>query len=86
MASDSSDNRRVRITIPDDLFRKADAYAVKVGKSRSELYREALSEYLRRHDPEAITERLNAVADELSRDHPGFVAEAGRRSLAQAEW
>ena len=47
--------------MPDDLFRLAEAAARRLRISRSELYAKAISEFLKRQDESAITERLNAV-------------------------
>lgn len=77
---------KTAVSIPDELFRRADELAGKLGKSRSELYREALADYIARRDPDAITAALNALADELARDQDGFVAEVARRSLERSEW
>lgn len=76
---------KTAVSIPDDLFEQADAYATKSGKSRSELYRDALVDYLARRDPQAITEALNAVADDLAADQ-AFTNEAARRILTDFEW
>ena len=54
-------------------------------KSRSQLYSEALREYVARHSPNEVTEAMNRVCDELERPDP-FVLEAGRRILQQNEW
>jgi metal-responsive CopG/Arc/MetJ family transcriptional regulator len=77
---------KTAVSIPDDLFRRADEYASRAGKSRSELYREALADYLARRDPQAVTAALNSVADEMSRDRAGFIGEAARRALERSEW
>lgn len=77
---------KTAVSIPDDLFRRADELAGRLGKSRSELYREALADYLARRDPQAVTVALNAVADELAHDRAGFVDEAARRTLERSEW
>jgi predicted transcriptional regulator len=77
---------KTAVSIPDDLFRRADAYASRSGKSRSELYREALDDYLARRDPQAITDALNALADDLAEDHNGFVEQAARSALQRSEW
>jgi predicted transcriptional regulator len=77
---------KTAISIPDDLFRRADELADQLGKSRSELYREALVDYIARRDPLAVTTALNELADALADDHAGFVAEAGRRTLSASEW
>jgi predicted transcriptional regulator len=77
---------KTAVSIPDELFRRADALATKLGKSRSELYREAVADYLDRRDPQALTAALNEVADDLAEEGAGFVAEASRRSLLKSEW
>lgn len=52
---------KVAISLPDPLFSAAEQLAQKLHVSRSQLYAQALAEYLdKRHDP-AVTERLNAV-------------------------
>ena len=77
---------KTAVSIPDALFERADSVAKELGKSRSELYRDALTAYLSRESPGSITEALNAVADDLSADHSGFIDEAGRQTLAESEW
>lgn len=47
--------------MPDDLFRLAEAAARRLRVSRSELYANAIAEYLKRQQDNAITERLNEV-------------------------
>lgn len=72
--------------IPDDLFRRADEVAADLGKSRSQLYREALAEYLQRCDSQSITASYDAVVAEVGRDINPWLAEAGRRALERNEW
>ena len=68
------------------LYEEADRLARRQGKSRSRLYADALAEYLARHDPDSITETLNAVcAEEDSRLDPGLAA-AAHRTLERVEW
>jgi hypothetical protein len=52
---------KTAVSLPDDLFRKADATARRLKISRSQLYATAISEYLEKHDPAAITSRLNDI-------------------------
>ncbi|MGH7343145.1 MAG: hypothetical protein ACREKH_21875 [Candidatus Rokuibacteriota bacterium] len=50
--------------------------------------RETLDRYLDLHDPEAVTEAMNAVCDRLSEGEaidPAFAAAAHRR-LVESEW
>jgi predicted transcriptional regulator len=77
---------KTAVSIPDDLFAKADAFARGVGRSRSQVYRDALAEYLVRHDPTSITNALDELAEELESERGAWSAEAGRRALERSEW
>lgn len=78
---------RTAIFLPDDLFRAAERHAKRKRKSRSQLYAEALTEYLARHAPEEVTEAMNQVVDQLgSEARDPFVAAAARRALDRTEW
>ncbi len=78
---------KTAISLPDRVFEGAEQYAQRAGKSRSQLYAEAISEYLARHAPDEVTESMNAVVDQLGEGgEDAFVAEAGRRLLADVEW
>lgn len=52
---------RTTVTLPDELFRQAEAASRRLLVSRGELYAKALAEFLKRSDENAITERLNEV-------------------------
>jgi len=52
---------KTAISLPDDLFRQAEAAAQRLRVSRSELYAKAIAEFLRSRQENAITERLNKV-------------------------
>ena len=56
---------KTAVSIPDDLFRRAEDLARRLGKSRSQVYREALAEYVFRREPRSVTQALDEVADEL---------------------
>lgn len=77
---------KTAVSIPDDLFRQADALASRLGKSRSELYREALADYLARREPASVTRALDELADELAADTDAFTAEASRLALQRSAW
>jgi predicted transcriptional regulator len=49
------------VSIPDELFRLAEATARRLHVSRSRLYAQAIAEYLKRQQGNAITKRLNDV-------------------------
>jgi predicted transcriptional regulator len=77
---------KTAISLPDDLHRRADALARRLGKSRSQVYREAVSEYLARREPQAVTDALDRLADELDLTPDPWLAEAGRQAVERSEW
>jgi metal-responsive CopG/Arc/MetJ family transcriptional regulator len=77
---------KTAVSLPDDVYLEAERHAKRTRKSRSQLYAEALAEYLARHAPEEITEDMNAVVQQLGEVEPDpFVAAAARRTLKRVE-
>ena len=52
---------KTAVSIPDPIFDAAEKVAGRLGKSRSQLYAEALAEYVAKHRDEKVTEALNRV-------------------------
>jgi metal-responsive CopG/Arc/MetJ family transcriptional regulator len=52
---------KTAVSVPDDLFRLAEAAARRLRVSRSQLYATAISEFLNRQASNTVTERLNAI-------------------------
>ena len=77
---------KTAISLPDEIFAQAEDLARRLRKSRSQVYREAVTEFIARHDPEAVTEAMNRVAQEVDTRPDGFSAAAARRILARTEW
>ena len=74
------------ISIPDSLFADAERLARRTKKSRSQLYSDALREYVSRHSPDEMTEAWNRVVDKVGPNIDPFVTEAGRSILERSEW
>jgi predicted transcriptional regulator len=77
---------KTAISLPDAIFRDAERLARRLKKSRSELYQEAVAEYVARHEPEAITEALNELAKGVDTKPDEFTSAAARRLLRRSEW
>lgn len=78
---------KTAISLPDQVFHEAERHAKRTGKSRSQLYAQALAEYLVRHAPDEVTERMNHVLAELRVPTPdSFMEGAVRRVLKDVEW
>lgn len=77
---------KTAISVPDELFERGEELARRLGKSRSQVYREALAEYLFRRESRSVTDALDAVVAEVGPDHDVWLAEAGRQRLEHSEW
>jgi metal-responsive CopG/Arc/MetJ family transcriptional regulator len=77
---------KTAISIPDKTFERAEKLARRLKKSRSQLYSDAVDEYLARYEGDAITQAINRVIDECGNESDPFVAEAARRSFERSEW
>jgi metal-responsive CopG/Arc/MetJ family transcriptional regulator len=77
---------KTAVSIPDDVFAKAERLARRMKKSRSELFSNALDEYIARHAPDQVTEAMNHVCAEIGMEPDLFVAAASRRTLERSEW
>ena len=74
------------VSIPDDVFHKAERLARRTKRSRSRLFSDALKDYLARWSPDEVTEAMNATLAEINQDSDGFVASSSRRAMDQVEW
>ena len=77
---------KTAVSIPDDIFERADDLARREQRSRSEVYAAALDEYVARHAPNEVTDNMNRVCDEIGDTDDAFLAIAGRRALDRVEW
>lgn len=77
---------KTAISIPDELFEGADELADELGMSRSELYSNAVAEYLAKHRYQEITKRLNEVYAREDSGLPPELRRAQARSLGESDW
>ena len=77
---------KTAVSIPDDIFKKAERLARRMKKSRSELFSNALADYVARHAPDHVTEAMNQVCDEVGVEADVFTSAASRRTLERVEW
>ncbi len=81
---------KTAISIPAPIFHAAEQLAQRNGVSRSELYTRAIATYLKAHQGDGVTQRLNAVyaMEESSTSAPidPVIHALQLRSLPQEEW
>ena len=79
---------KTAISIPDEIFKKAERAAKKLGISRSELYAKAVLDFVERYRRENLTEKLNEIYSEnaaISELDPHLVA-LQTQSLIRDKW
>jgi len=77
---------KTAISIPDALFKAAEKYAKRSHKSRSQLFSEAMSEYLERHTPDEVTRMLDETIETVGEADDGFLKKASQDALERTEW
>jgi predicted transcriptional regulator len=77
---------KTAVSIPDPVFAAADGLAKKLGITRSRLYARALGAFVASHQPESITEAMNAALEGIGDAPDPFVKQGARRVLERSEW
>lgn len=79
---------KTAVSVPDDVFQRADHFARQTGRSRSEVYSAALREYVARHAPDELTEAMDRAVGALGEAATAddFVRAAANRRIEQADW
>jgi len=77
---------KTAVSLPDELFRQAEAAAQSLRVSRSQLYATAIAEFLERQQTNTITERLNQVYSRRSAKVDPALHRAQLKSLEKDSW
>lgn len=74
---------KVAVSLPDELFAQADTAAERLGLNRSQLYAQALEQFLAWHGEDPVTLALNELA---AASEPVAGRAAGRRLIDDGAW
>jgi metal-responsive CopG/Arc/MetJ family transcriptional regulator len=77
---------KTAISLPKDVFEKAERLAIRERKSRSQIYCEAIREYVARHSPDDVTVALNRAIEGIGQSEDRFVSQASAQALERIEW
>ena len=77
---------KTAISIPDQVFDKAEQFAREKNITRSALFTKAVDEFIQHHQQREITEKLNEVYPEQDSSLDPLLAEIQSQSLPQEEW
>jgi len=75
---------KTAVSLPDELFRQAEATAKQMRVSRSKLYAEAIAEFLDRR--QSVTEHLNEVYSKHESKLDPAIERAMLQTLAKVPW
>lgn len=80
---------KTAVSLPDDLYERAEQAAQQLGVNRSQLYARALTMYLQDTGPDPVTEKLNELAAEHDKERTAAEASVVARSMIDSgdwEW
>ncbi|EMJ52069.1 ribbon-helix-helix domain protein [Leptospira interrogans serovar Valbuzzi str. Duyster] len=75
---------KTAISIPDELFRAAEKIAKKLGIPRSQLFAKALEEFIQSHSKESVTEKLNKIYSNKSKETRNNITDLSVESLRKS--
>lgn len=77
---------KTAISLPDELFERAEKEAARCQVSRSEFYRRALSQYLAASGDDEVTRKLNGVYDKTKSGVDPLLQSLQWASWADEKW
>ena len=77
---------KTAISIPDNLFKRVEITAKKLGISRSRLFSRAVSDFLESHNSSEITEKLNSIYEQEPSSLDKTILNMQSLSLNKEDW
>jgi metal-responsive CopG/Arc/MetJ family transcriptional regulator len=77
---------KTAISIPDSIFRAAEKLAHRLGISRSELYANAVAEYIQEHRNDKVTKKLDEIYEKDSSSLDSTLMALQSDSIFKDEW
>jgi metal-responsive CopG/Arc/MetJ family transcriptional regulator len=81
---------KTAVSLPDDVFESVERLRKLTKRQRSEVYADALREYVARHSPEEVTASWQRVIEQLEPEEieadRKFLEAAARDVLRKTEW
>lgn len=78
---------KTAVSLPDELFERAERVAQRLGRTRSSLYADALAAYLETLDEaDDVTAALDAIYGDADAPAPHVGAASGRALVDAGEW
>ena len=74
---------KTAISLPDSLYQEAEVTARNLGIPRSQLFAKAVEEFIKHHQREAITEKLNSVYSKIGEIEESHISLSGLESIRE---
>jgi metal-responsive CopG/Arc/MetJ family transcriptional regulator len=77
---------KIAVSLPAPLLERAERLATLLDISRNQLFTQAISEYLAKHEPASITQAFNVVYETEPSELDPLLMRMQLLSLSQGEW
>ncbi len=77
---------KTAISIPEKVFKSAEDLANQLGKSRSQLYTQAISSYVKRHSNDNVTKKLDEIYASENSSLDKSLRKLQSRYLTKEKW
>jgi metal-responsive CopG/Arc/MetJ family transcriptional regulator len=77
---------KTAISIPDEVFHRAEELAKSLGLSRSELYSQAVANFLKSHRSLSVTNRLNLVYSKENSSLDPSITTMQSQTICPEQW
>jgi metal-responsive CopG/Arc/MetJ family transcriptional regulator len=77
---------KTAISLPDEIFARADDFAAKHNLSRSALFTAALREYLKAHQKDDLIAQIDSVMDDIGDKREDALLSKSKSTLRNNKW
>lgn len=77
---------KTAISIKDNLFQKAEKFAAEEKISRSQLYSEAIEEYLEKRNKDKLIAKINEVCEKVDTSLDPVIRQYQSRKIKREKW
>lgn len=77
---------KTAISVQDNLFQRAEKYAKQTKMSRSQLYSEAVEEYLDKNEDENLIAKINKVCEKVDTSLDPAIRQYQSRVINREKW
>ena len=77
---------KTAISLPNEIYESAEKLAKRLGKSRSELYAQALNDYLSRNSDQLVRESLDTIYSDVDSHLNSSLEAIQMKTVSKEQW